>query len=89
MSAAKVHTGPKGRSVQPQARAEVCKLLDAARKATGVDPRRRDLLIENLHRIQDRHGHLSAAHLAALAAEMRVGMAEVYEVATLTTTSTW
>jgi formate dehydrogenase beta subunit len=45
-------------------------------------PRRRDLLIEYLHRIQDRHGHLSAAHLVALADEMNLAMAEVYEVAT-------
>jgi formate dehydrogenase len=45
-------------------------------------PRRRDLLIEHLHRIQDRYGCLSAAHLAALAAEMKMAMAEVYEVAT-------
>src|SRR5206468_12283125 len=46
------------------------------------DPRRRDLLIEYLHRIQDRYGHLSAAHLVALADEMKLAMTEVYEVAT-------
>ncbi len=45
-------------------------------------PRRRDLLIEYLHRVQDRYGHLSAAHLVALAEEMKLPMAEVYEVAT-------
>jgi formate dehydrogenase len=45
-------------------------------------PRQRDLLIEYLHLIQDAHGALSAAHLAALAEEMRLPMAEVYEVAT-------
>jgi formate dehydrogenase len=39
------------------------------------------LLIEFLHLIQDAHGHLSAAHIRALAEEMRVGQAEVYEVA--------
>ena len=44
--------------------------------------RRRDLLIEHLHRLQDQYGHLSAAHLAALAAEMKLALAEVYEVAT-------
>src|SRR5687767_11481892 len=66
---------PKGRSVEPQARADVRALL-------GDAPRRRDLLIEHLHRIQDRFGHLSAGHLAALAAEMKMAMAEVYEVAT-------
>jgi formate dehydrogenase beta subunit len=66
---------PKGRQVDPQARADVRALLGAAQ-------RRRDLLIEHLHLIQDRFGHLSAAHLAALAAEMRLALAEVYEVAT-------
>ena len=45
-------------------------------------PRRRDLLIEHLHLIQDRYGHLSAPHLVALAQEMRLALAEVYEVAT-------
>ena len=66
---------PKGRQVAPQAQDEVRALL-------GDQPRRRDLLIEHLHKIQDRYGHLSAAHLAALAAEMRMALAEVYEVAT-------
>jgi NADH:ubiquinone oxidoreductase subunit F (NADH-binding)/NADH:ubiquinone oxidoreductase subunit E len=66
---------PKGRRVNPQALAEVQALL-------GVESRRRDLLIEHLHKIQDRYGHLSAAHLAALAQEMRLAQTEVYEVAT-------
>ena len=48
----------------------------------GDRPRRRDLLIEHLHLIQDRYHVLSAAHLAALADEMRLALAEVYEVAT-------
>jgi formate dehydrogenase len=65
----------KGRGVDPAAREEVRALL-------GADPRRADLLIEYLHRIQDRYGSLSAAHLAALAAEMKLAQAEVYEVAT-------
>ena len=65
----------KGRQVEPQALAEVQALL-------GTQPRRRDLLIEHLHKIQDRYGHLSAPHLAALAKEMRLAQAEVYEVAT-------
>jgi len=47
-----------------------------------MPPRRRDLLIEHLHKIQDRFGCLSAPHLVALAAEMKMAMAEVYEVAT-------
>jgi formate dehydrogenase len=66
---------PKGRVVQPDARREVLDLL-------GDEPRRRDLLIEHLHRIQDRYGCLSARHLVALASEMKLAMAEVYEVAT-------
>src|SRR5205814_6365268 len=48
----------------------------------GDRPRRRDLLIEHLHLIQDKYRHLSAAHLAALAAEMKLAQTEVYEVAT-------
>ena len=66
---------PKGRPVDPVARADVLALID------GV-PTDREYLIENLHRIQDRFGHLSAAHLNALAEAMRLSMAEVYEVAT-------
>ncbi len=66
---------PKGRQVEDAALAEVQALL-------GETPRRRDLLIEFLHLIQDAYGHLSAAHIRALAEEMRVGQAEVYEVAT-------
>jgi formate dehydrogenase len=66
---------PKGRQVDPQALEEVRALL-------GERERRRDLLIEHLHLIQDRYGCLAAAHLAALAQEMRLALAEVYEVAT-------
>jgi formate dehydrogenase len=66
---------PKGRQVDPRALEEVRALL-------GERSRRRDLLIEHLHLIQDRYGHLSAAHLAALAQEMRLALTEAYEVAT-------
>ncbi|WP_342078704.1 NAD(P)H-dependent oxidoreductase subunit E [Yoonia sp. SS1-5] len=68
------HT-PKGRQLDDAAWAEVRTLL-------GDHPRRSDLLIEFLHLIQDAYGHLSAAHLRALAEEMRMSQAEVYEVAT-------
>ena len=71
----KVRPIPKGRAVDPQALLEVQQLL-------GDEPRRSDLLIEHLHKLQDRYGHLPAAHLAALAKEMRLALAEVYEVAT-------
>jgi formate dehydrogenase len=67
--------GPKGRVVDDTALAEVRALL-------GVRERRRDLLIEHLHLIQDKYGCLEARHLRALAEEMRLSQAEVYEVAT-------
>ncbi len=65
---------PRGRRVDPQVLREVQGLL-------GDAARRRDLLIEHLHRIQDALGSLPAAHLAALAQEMGLAQAEVYEVA--------
>ncbi len=68
------HT-PKGRQFTNEAQAEITRLL-------GDHPRRRDLLIEFLHLIQDEHGHISADHIAALAVEMRIGQAEIYETAT-------
>src|SRR3954464_2269638 len=73
--ARKARSTPKGRQVNPQALEEVRALL-------GDESRQRDLLIEHLHKINDRYGHLSARHLAALAQEMRLPMAEEYEVAT-------
>ena len=66
---------PKGRQIDPRALEEVRALL-------GDRPRRRDLLIEYLHLLQDCYGHLSAPHLAALAAEMKLAQSEIYEVAT-------
>ncbi len=66
---------PKGRRVDPLALSEVQTILGAA-------SRQPDLLIEHLHKLQDHFGHLSAAHLAALAQEMRLAQTEVYEVAT-------
>src|SRR3954469_21478274 len=66
--------GPKGRAVDPAALVEVRTLL-------GSRERRRDLLIEHLHLIQDHFGCLEARHLRALADEMRLSQAEVYEVA--------
>jgi formate dehydrogenase len=66
---------PKGRRVEPAALAQVQALL-------GEESRRADMLIEHLHKIQDTYGCLSAQHLAALAAEMKLSQTEVYEVAT-------
>jgi formate dehydrogenase beta subunit len=65
---------PKGRVVEQDALAQVQRLL-------GDEPRRRDLLIEHLHKIQDKFGHIAAAHIVALAREMKLAMTEVYEVA--------
>ena len=66
---------PKGRQVDPEAAEEIAALL-------GDRPRRRDLLIEHLHLVQDRYHQISAAHLAALADEMKLSFAEVFETAT-------
>src|SRR4051812_14883015 len=65
---------PKGRQVDPQAAEEIAVLL-------GDRPRRRDLLIEHLHLVQDKYHQISAAHLAALADEMKLAFAEVFETA--------
>jgi formate dehydrogenase len=74
-SRARKRQAPKGRRIDPTALAEVQQLL-------GNASRQADLLIEHLHKVQDRFGHLSAAHLAALAQEMRMPQTSVYEVAT-------
>ncbi|MEJ2624950.1 MAG: NAD(P)H-dependent oxidoreductase subunit E [Pseudolabrys sp.] len=66
---------PKGRQVDPAA-------LDEVRALLTDRPRKRDLLIEHLHLIQDHYGHLSSAHLNALAFDMKMAQTEVYEVAT-------
>jgi formate dehydrogenase len=66
---------PKGRQIDPGAAGEIAVLL-------GDRSRQRDLLIEHLHLIQDKYGHISSAHLTALAAEMKLAQTEVYEVAT-------
>ena len=65
---------PKGRQVDPAALAEVQTLL-------AEHPRQPDWLLEHLHRLHDRFGYLSAAHLAALAHEMGLSQAAVWEVA--------
>ncbi len=66
---------PKGRVIDDAALAEVQALL-------GSRERRKDLLIEHLHLIQDSQGHISAAHIRALAEEMKLSQAEIFEVAT-------
>jgi formate dehydrogenase len=71
----KARPHPKGRAIDAAARAEVESLLGSA-------PRAPEYLIENLHKVQDKLGHLPAAHLAALAEAMKLSQAEVFEVAT-------
>ena len=66
---------PKGRQIDPDAAEQISALL-------GDMPRRRDMLIEALHLIQDTYRGLSPAHLAALAGEFRLAFAEVFETAT-------
>src|SRR3982751_2051287 len=66
---------PKGRQIDPGAADEIAALL-------GDRSRQRDLLIEHLHLIQDKYGHISSAHLTALAAEMKLARPKIYEVAT-------
>ncbi len=70
----KVRATPKGRMVDAQA-------ADQVRALIGGGPHRADMLIEYLHRLQDGYGHISAAHVVALAAELKLSMTEVYEVA--------
>ncbi len=65
----------RGRHIDPQALNEIRALL-------GEAPRQRDCLIEYLHKIQDKYNFISAAHLVALADEMKLAQSEVYEVAT-------
>ncbi|MCL7942344.1 NAD(P)H-dependent oxidoreductase subunit E, partial [Halomonas sp. ATCH28] len=71
---------PRGRDLPPVALASLRQLLGDERSDPGL--RRRDLLIEHLHALQDAHGHLSLVALRALAAYMNLPMAAVYETAT-------
>ena len=65
----------KGRQSDDTSVAEVRALI-------GAGPHRRDLLIELLHVLNDAYRCLHDRHLVALAKEMNIPMAEVYEVAT-------
>ena len=83
LQGSKIHPGsgrrkapafPKGRVLDPTD-------VERIRELLGDRPRRRDLLIEYLHLVQDNEGCLPAGLLQALAGELRISMAEVYEVA--------
>ena len=65
----------RGRRVNPDALQQIGDL-------TASLPIRRDLLIEYLHLIQDKFGHISAEHITALASIMKLATTEIYEVAT-------
>ncbi|MEY4736097.1 MAG: hypothetical protein RL302_416 [Pseudomonadota bacterium] len=59
--------------------------LEEVRALVGPSPEgghRRDLLIEHLHKLNDAYRCLHDRHLVALAKEMNIPMAEVFEVAT-------
>jgi formate dehydrogenase beta subunit len=79
-----IHPGSGRRQAAPFPRGRVLRQEEAAavKALLGEGPRERALLIEYLHRIQDREGCLWEGHLQALAEELRIPMAEVYEVAT-------
>ena len=64
-----------GRQIDTKALADIQALLKDS-------PRREDLLIEFLHKIQDQYKHISARHVQALAKEMNLPVAQIYEVAT-------
>jgi len=79
-----IHPGSGRRKAAPFPRGRVLKDSEVAsvKALLGDRPRERALLIEYLHLIQDQEGCLPEGHLHALAEELRIPMAEVYEVAT-------
>jgi formate dehydrogenase len=78
-----VHPGSGRRKSRdfPRGRQPDAESLEEVRALLGDRPRAPDLLIEHLHLLQDRYGCLHARHLVALTNEMRLALAEVYEVA--------
>jgi len=79
-----IHPGSGRRKAAPFPRGRVLREEEVAavRAILGDRPRERALLIEYLHLIQDHAGFLPEGHLQALAEELKIPMAEVYEVAT-------
>lgn len=71
--------GKKGRILGPAVDRET---LAEVRDLLANEPRTRDMLIEHLHKIQDRYHHISSRHILALAMEMNLPRADVYETAT-------
>ena len=81
--ARRIHPGSGRRAAPPVPKGREPHTADQERvqEILGERPRARDLLIEHLHLIQDAEGCLTAGHLQALAGELKISMAEVYEVA--------
>jgi formate dehydrogenase beta subunit len=79
-----IHPGSGRRKAAPFPRGRVLRQdeVAAVKALLGERPRERALLIEYLHLIQDQQGCLPEGHLQALAEELKIPMAEVYEVAT-------
>jgi formate dehydrogenase len=79
-----IHPGSGRRKAAPFPRGRVLSQaeVDAVKAILGDRPRERALLIEYLHLIQDSEGCLPEGYLHALAEELRIPMAEVFEVAT-------
>ena len=72
----------RGKKGRVQGRTTPHKSLAEVRHLLGDAPRTRDMLIENLHKIQDHYHHISNRHILALAIDMSLPMAEIYETAT-------
>ena len=70
-------------AVVPRAAPSIRRRWREVRDLLGDSPRRHDLLIEFLHRIQDHYRCISTAHMTALAAELKLATTEIYEVADL------
>lgn len=72
----------RGKKGRVQGRTTPHKSLAEIRQVLGDSPRTRDMLIENLHKIQDHYHHITNRHILALSIDMSLPMAEVYETAT-------
>ena len=72
----------RGKKGRVQGRTTPHKSLAEVRHLLGDAPRTRDMLIENLHKIQDHYHHISNRHILALSIDMSLPMAEIYETAT-------
>jgi len=72
---------PRRKQARRNGRSVASSTLDEVREALGTMPLRRDLLIEHLHALNDRHGQLRSDHIAALAQLLKLSQVEVYEVA--------